>query len=341
MGKIGVLLTNLGTPDSYNKQDVKKYLLEFLLDDRVIDYPSFKRNLLVRGIIVPKRLNRVAASYKQLWLNEGSPLMVHGKNLTTKVQNILGENYKVVLAMRYQNPSIYAGLQELKNSKVDKIVVLPLFPQYASATSGSIAQAVMNEIANWNVTPELKIIQAFYKNEEFIKCFAENGRKRLSENRYDHIVFSYHGIPERHLRNAGKDFNKCDFPSCSGVCAKGLDENMYCYRSSCYKTSFLIAEELDLKPEQYTVCFQSRLGKEPWLEPYSEEVSAELPKKGYKKVLAFSPAFVADCLETTLEVGEEYKEIFEKNGGEKWDLVESLNSSDNWANCVANMVRDT
>jgi ferrochelatase len=337
--KKGILIVNLGTPDSFKKKDVKKYLIEFLTDKRVIDYSFLLRNFLVRFLIIPLRLNRVVKLYENLWLKEGSPLMYHGLNLLAKVKEKLGDEYSVELAMRYQNPSIKIGLEKLKQQKVSSITVLPLFPQYASATSGSVAEKVIKEISNWNVIPELKIIQAFYIHPKFIKAFAENGKKFLAENKYDHILFSYHGIPERHLRNAGKDFNKCNFPDCASNCSQGKDENMYCYRSSCYETSYLIAKELGLKEDEYSICFQSRLGKEPWLEPYSEEVSAELPKNGKKKVLAFSPAFVADCLETTSEVGEEYKEIFMHNGGEQWDLVESLNSSDLWVECVCEIVK--
>ncbi|MEM7550235.1 MAG: ferrochelatase [Bacteroidota bacterium] len=341
MSKTGVLLVNLGTPDEPSTPALRRYLREFLMDGRVIDIPAFPRFLLVNGIIAPFRAPKIVKEYKKLWTENGSPLLVYGKEVKKKLQEKLGNHYLVELGMRYQSPDIEGALKKLKQNKVEDLIIVSMFPQYASATSGSVAQKVMEIIKDWNVIPNIRFINKYHTHPKLIKGFSENGSTLLKDNEYDHIIFSYHGIPERHLRRLGKDYNQCSYPGCSGSCAEGLKENSYCYRSACFETSNLIAEELKLKSEDYTVCFQSRLGKDPWIQPYTEDVVNDLAKKGVKRVLAFSPAFVADCLETTLEVGEQYKEQFLEEGGEIWDLVPSLNSSEPWIECLEDLVRSS
>ncbi|OKL41167.1 ferrochelatase [Pontibacter flavimaris] len=333
-GKIGVLLVNLGTPDTPNTPDVRKYLREFLLDKRVIDIPAVQRYALINGIIAPFRAPKSAKVYKQLWTDRGSPLLYHGLDLQQKLQQALGNTYHVAFGMRYQSPSIQSALDELREQSVDRIIVVPLFPQYASASTGSVQDKVMEIVKDWWVIPSISFISSFCDDPGFIKAFAELGKKHMAQDDYDHVIFSYHGLPERQVLK-GSDKGYCQLGAC---CNSYNKRNKYCYRASCFVTSRLLAAELGLREDQYTVTFQSRLLKDPWLQPYTDEVLKTLPGKGIKKVLAYSPAFVADCLETTIEVGEEFKEMFEHAGGEKWQLVESLNSSDSWVEALKEIV---
>ncbi len=333
-GKIGVLLVNLGTPDTPNTPDVRKYLREFLLDKRVIDINPVARYALINGIIAPFRAPKSAKIYKQLWTERGSPLLYHGLDLQKKLQELLGIDYHVAFGMRYQSPSIQSALEELREKSVDRIIVLPLFPQYAAASTGSVQDKVMELVKDWWVIPNISFISSFCDEPGFIKAFAELGKQHMAKDKYDFVVFSYHGIPERHITK-GSDKGYCQLGSC---CNSYNKRNKYCYRASCYETSRLLAAELGLREDQYMVAFQSRLGKDPWLKPYTDQILVDLPAKGIKKVLAYSPAFVADCLETTIEVGEEFKEMFLHAGGEKWQLVESLNADDMWVEAVKDMV---
>jgi ferrochelatase len=333
--KIGVLLVNLGTPDSTATGDVRKYLREFLMDKRVIDFPFIPRWILVNLIIAPFRSPKSAGEYKKLWVERGSPLKFYGEDVAEQLQKEFGEGqYIVKLAMRYQTPSIDAGLKALQKENVEKIIVLPLFPQYASATTGSIHDKVMEIVSTWQLIPELKFISKFVEEEGFYKTFAKNGRKYLDKHKYDHVLFSFHGLPERQIRKGSVD-NYCKLGSC---CNNYNDKNQYCYRAQCFLTARLIAKELDLTEDDFTVTFQSRLGRDPWIKPYTDEVLKVLPKEGKKSVLVYSPAFVADCLETTVEVGDEFKGEFFEAGGEKWDLVESLNADIEWVNTIKKMV---
>ncbi|QCR24323.1 ferrochelatase [Pontibacter sp. SGAir0037] len=332
--KIGVLLVNLGTPDTPNTPDVRKYLREFLLDKRVIDINPVARYALINGIIAPFRAPKSAKVYKELWTDRGSPLLYHGLDLQKKLQATLGNGYHVAFGMRYQSPSIKSALEELREKSVERIIVLPLFPQYASASTGSVQDKVMEIVKDWWVIPNISFISSFCDDPGFIKAFAELGKQHMAQDDYDFVVFSYHGIPERHIHK-GSDKGYCQLGAC---CNSYNKRNKYCYRASCYETSRLLAAELGLREDQYTVAFQSRLGKDPWLKPYTDQILVDLPAKGIKKVLAYSPAFVADCLETTIEVGEEFREMFLEAGGEKWQLVESLNSNDMWVEAVKEMV---
>ena len=332
--KTGILLVNLGTPDSPAVPDVRKYLVEFLLDKRVIDIPVFQRNLLVRGIIAPFRAPKSAALYKKIWTDKGSPLLIYSKQLKIKLQNKLGDDFIVELAMRYQSPSIKNGLNKLREQNCSRLIIIPLFPQYASASNGSVVDKVMEITKEWLAIPDIHFTGSFHNHPLFIKAFAEKGRKHQPEN-YDHILFSFHGLPERQILKSVPQ-NNCLAESC---CDSLHEKNQLCYRAQCFDTARLIAAQLNIPKEKYTICFQSRLGKTPWIKPYSDFVIDELAKKGVKKILAFSPAFVADCLETLYEIGVEYDEIFKSKGGEKITLVESLNDSDLFVDCLVEMLK--
>ncbi len=331
--RIGVLLVNLGTPDSPQVPDVRKYLKEFLLDERVIDIPTVQRNLLVRGIIAPFRAPKSAKTYKEIWTDEGSPLLVYSKQLLTKMKVALGEDYIVELAMRYQQPSIPNGLKILKEARCREIIIVPLFPHYASASFGSVVQKVMEIVGTWQTIPAIRFTGSFHNHPLFIKAFCEIGSAHQHEN-YDHVLFSYHGLPERQILK-GADGNNCLSDNC---CDNFHSNNHLCYRAQCFDTSRLIAAQLNIPKEKYTVCFQSRLGKTPWIKPYSSPTIHQLAKDGKRTILMFSPAFVADCLETIYEIAVEYHEEFKAAGGEKIQLVESLNDSETFVACLVDMI---
>lgn len=334
--KIGVLLVNLGTPDSTATGDVRKYLREFLMDGRVIDFPFIPRWMLVNLIIAPFRAPKSAKEYRKLWTDRGSPLLFHTQDLKDKLVSKLDSSvYHVEMAMRYQTPSIADALLALNKANVKKIIVIPLFPQYASATNGSVIDRVMEEARKWQIIPNITFINNFVEHPVFLEAWAELGREMMEKEAYDVFLFSYHGLPERQIRKGSVD-GYCQLSD--KCCANYTKKNQFCYRAQCFLTTRLIAEKLALPAEKVQTCFQSRLGNDPWIKPYTEEVIKELAEKGVKKVLVFSPAFVADCLETTVEVGEEYKEQFIEQGGEAWNLVPSLNSRDTWVDCVKDLV---
>jgi ferrochelatase len=333
--KKAVLIVNLGTPDSPSVPDVRKYLREFLMDGRVIDIPLLSRWMLVNLIIAPFRAPKSAKVYKELWQDRGSPLMFYGQDLKRLLSEALGDEYVVELAMRYQSPSIAKGLEALKKHRPEKILIIPLFPQYASASTGSVADKVMEIVRTWQVIPHIEFVEKFADDALFIQAFAEVGGKYLKREAYDHVLFSYHGLPERQIRKASVD-GYCQLNQ--KCCASYHSRNQYCYRAQCYQTTRKLAEALNLEEKQYTVVFQSRLGSNPWIQPYADEVIKNLPAQGHKRVLIFCPSFIADCLETTIEAGVEFKEYFLEAGGEHWQMVESLNDNPLWVACLKNMV---
>ncbi|MBD2703064.1 ferrochelatase [Spirosoma sp. BT702] len=336
VGKTGVLLVNLGTPDSPAVPDVRKYLREFLMDGRVIDIPLIPRSLLVNGFIAPFRAPKSAKIYKELWTETGSPLKYYGHQVEEKLQQQLGSQYVVKLAMRYQSPSIEAGLNEFQQLGLADIVVVPLFPQYASASTGSVYQKVMEIVKSWEVIPAIRFVNRFLEHPNFIEGFAQTARKYMAAHDFDFFLFSYHGLPESQIRKGDVTKTTCRFDDC---CATFHALNQHCYRAQCFETTRLLVKALRIPEGKYVTSFQSRLGSDPWIKPYTDEVIKELPAKGIKSVLAFSPAFVADCLETTIEVGVEYKELFEKAGGQHWQLVESLNDSPIWIDALVDLVK--
>jgi len=327
------LLVNLGTPDSPAVSDVRKYLKEFLLDPRVVDIPALPRNLLVRGIIAPFRAPKSAKTYKAIWTANGSPLMYYSKRMASLLQETLGEDYMVRLAMRYQSPAIATVLAEMEKLNLDKIKVIPLFPQYASATTGSVHQRVMEVVSKWQTIPDMEFVNSYADHPGMIATFVAQASK-FDVKSFDHVLFSFHGLPVRQLIKADPN-NHCQ--QAKGCCETLTAVNSRCYGAQCHQTAHLIAAQLGLERTQYTVCFQSRLGKTPWIQPYASETIEALAHTGKKNVLVFSPAFVADCLETIFEIGVEYQEEFEKEGGEKIQLVESLNDHPKWIAALADL----
>ena len=329
MNKPALLLINLGTPDSPSYIDVFKYLREFLMDGRVIDIPYIFRFFLVTLIICPIRSFSSGKIYKKLWDLSGgvSPLLKNTEELTNKL-NQKQEKYNVFYAMRYQKPSILQALTEIKKTNPSELTILPLFPHYASATSGSVFEDVSKQLSREWVIPSFKFISQYYDHPSFIDAWAD-AAKDFNLSDYDKVIFSYHGLPNSQVNKVYFD-NQCDGKNCEHEIN---NDNYYCYKATVYETSKLIAEKLSLPRDQYEVTFQSRLTNN-WLEPFSDVVLENLPAKGIKKVLVFSPAFTSDCLETVIEIGDEYEELFIKAGGQTLDYVPSLNFSDAWVQAI-------
>jgi len=333
--KTGVLLLQLGTPDSPKTSDVRKYLREFLMDPRVIDVPYVARQILVNGIIANFRAPKSAKLYREIWSEKGSPLLIHGYSLRDKLRNFLGDAFQVELGMRYQNPSMKEAIAKLKASNPNRIILMPLFPQFASSSTGSALEYALKEISSWQYIPELQVVSSYYSHPDFIKLWAEKARHFMQLEKYDSYMFTFHGVPWRHIRKSG----------CSASCQKGPAEcpeinsgNHFCYRAQCFASARNVIKSLDLPQERCVITFQSRLGKDPWLTPYTDYTLERLASEGKKKVLVFSMAFVADCLETIHEVSTEYQELFESKGGEKLQLIPSLNDDDDWIKFIGNKI---
>lgn len=332
--KTGLLLINLGTPDAPTAGAVGRYLREFLGDGRVIDIPWFARKLLVNGIIVPIRRFRSAREYKKVWTDAGSPLLLYGQELHRKmIDRFKNEDVTVELAMRYQSPSMDEVLERMRKANYDRIVILPLYPQYASATTGSTIEKAFKIISKWYVIPEITAISQYWDDKGYIQSFV-NRAKEFDLDSYDHFMFSYHGLPERQVDKVYED-RKCSNHKCE---TEINEENKFCYKATCYGTTRLLAAALNIPEEKYTVAFQSRLDSK-WIRPFADDIVEELAKEGKKRLLVFSPAFVADCLETTVEIGGEYLEIFQEHGGEQLDLVPSLNTGNDWVDALEALVR--
>jgi ferrochelatase len=330
--RTAVLLVNVGTPDEPKVSAVRRYLFEFLNDRRVIDLPLIPQKLLVNLIIVPFRAPKSTKLYEMLWTEEGSPLLVNANKNRDKLQASLGNDYQVFTAMRYQNPHLRKVLRQVRDQRFGKMIIIPVFPQYASSTTGTIGQFVSKEVAKWTVIPEIRFVSQFYDHPAFIKAFTER-IKEFKPETYDHIVFSYHGLPNRQV-----DKVHPEIASTECTCEQAMPEHgKYCYKATCYQTTRLLAKSLGLKPDDYTLSFQSRLTKN-WLKPFSDELVIQKAKEGVKRILFVAPAFVADCLETTVEIGVEYQELFEEHGGEKIQLVESLNDHPLWIETLKELI---
>lgn len=305
------------------------------MDGRVIDIPIVSRWLLVNGIIAPFRAPKSASVYKKVWMQEGSPLKVFGRQLEKSIQDLLGSDFVVRLAMRYQSPSIDNGIEELIQSEVSHILALPLFPQYASATTGSVYEEVMRILSKKQTIPSLTFAGTFFNAPFFTQPIAKAIEKARQSRRYDKVLFTYHGLPERQIRKGDRSDKCLSTVCCDSICAR----NRLCYRAQCFETSRILAKISGLSDSEYETTFQSRLGKDPWIKPYTDDVIKRWANAGVKSVLALSPSFVADCLETTEEIGEEYRNLFLENGGKQWDLIPCLNNDPEWAKGLADWVR--
>ncbi|MBS2021763.1 MAG: ferrochelatase [Deltaproteobacteria bacterium] len=333
----GVLLMNLGTPDAPDTASVRRYLREFLHDPRVVDLNPVGRALLVEGIILPTRPAKSAAAYQKIWTQEGSPLLVHSLALRDEVQKALGPRIRVELAMRYGKPAIADALESMRVAGVSHLVVAPLYPQYSSAATGSSVERVFELMSARDAMTPLSVLPAFPEDPGFIDAFAAVGAPVLERERPDHILFSFHGLPERQVRKSDHSGTHC---LASASCCDSLGAaNRDCYRAQCFATARALAKRLALADGSWTVTFQSRLGRTPWITPHTDVVLPQLAAQGKKRLAIFCPAFVADCLETLEEIGLRADEQFRAAGGEKVTLVPSLNSSAAWVQALVALLR--
>ena len=330
--KKGVLLVNLGSPDSPDPKDVKKYLGEFLMDERVIDVPKWARTILVKGIILNTRPKISAKAYKKIWWKEGSPLIVLSERLQKKLQT--KSTIPISLAMRYGSMTILKGIQELVDQGVKKILLFPLYPQFAMATTETIS-VLVKEICSENF-PDLIIeeILPFYNNTDYIEVLSKSIKNNIDLDQIDHLLFSYHGIPERHIRKS--DITKSHCKVDGTCCDTPSIAHEFCYSHQCKEVTKLVAKKLKLK--NYSTSFQSRLGFDPWLQPYTDRTIERLGKSGTKRMAIVTPAFVSDCLETLEEIAMEGKEIFEEVGGDEFTTIPCLNDNNDWVDLISNWV---
>ena len=330
--KKAVLMISLGTPDSPRWFDVATYLSQFLTDGRIINIPSFLRFILVNLIIVPLRSFSSSKSYKELWTERGSPLKYHMEDLTKKVGNALKNSHDIYYAMRYKNPSLKSKLDEINKRGYDEVVLFPVFPQYSSAANGSFLDYSLKLISKWNVIPTIKTVDQFYDNEDFLNAFKEN-IEQFDLAKYEKIIFSYHGLPMSQLDDVYPD-GKCEDRDCE----EGVHgDNHHCYKATCYETTKLLVNKTGLDTRKTITAFQFRLTRS--VKPFSDQVLKDFAKNGVKNILVISPSFTGDCLETIIEIGDEYKELFLENGGQTLDYVPSLNSNDSWVRCIVNIIK--
>lgn len=335
--KTGCLLINLGTPEAPTPKKVRAYLRQFLSDPRVVDLPALGRFLLLNLVILPFRPRKSAEAYRQIWTEAGSPLLVHSRQLASRVQQALGPEVPVELGMRYGTPSIEEALGKLRAQGVDRLVILPLFPQYASSTTGTALEEVYRIVGSWWHMPAIRVVEPFFDHAGFIRAFEHVGTPHLASFAPDHVLFSFHGLPERHVTRGDDSGSHC--LASSGCCDRLTTVNQSCYRAQCFATARRLAQALDLPGDRYSVSFQSRLGRTPWIKPYTDEALEALAKGGVKRLAVMCPAFTADCLETLEEIGQRAREAFREHGGEDLALVPSLNAHPSWVEAVVDLVR--
>ena len=341
----GLLLVNVGTPDEPTPAAVRRYLREFLGDGRVIDIHPIARSLLLNLIILPLRPRRSAAAYQKIWTPQGSPLLVHSRALAEAISARLGTGWVVRLGMRYGNPSLATALTELLAQGCQRLVVLPLYPQQASSTTGAAIEGVFDGLRARQSHPSLSIVSPFYDDPGFLAAWARHGQPIIESERPDHVLFSFHGLPERQIRKA--DDERCQdqpgaTPHCltrSTCCDDIGGQNAACYRAQSFATARLLAERLGIPVERYSVCFQSRLGRTPWIRPYTDHVLSSLLAAGKRRIVVFCPAFVADCLETLEEIGLRAREDFLAQGGESMTVVPAPNADPAWADALVALIR--
>lgn len=332
--KRGILLMNLGSPDSTEVADVSRYLNEFLLDERVIDYPWLFRKILVSGLIVPKRAPESAEAYKTIWTENGSPLIHTTRQLQAALQALVTE--PVEIAMRYGNPSAKKGFEKLLDREpgLEEVVAFPLYPHYAMSSYETAVENVRLIHQQQKYAFKLRFVKPFYNEPVYIHALSESMRPYVSQP-YDHILFSYHGLPARHLRKS--DITRQHCLKVNDCCNVPSLAHKTCYRHQVFSTTRLVTEQLQVPKEKFSISFQSRLGK-GWLEPFTDIRLAEMPKEGIKKLLVACPAFVSDCLETLEEIEGRGREIFMNAGGESYEMIPCMNVQPTWVEAVKSLV---
>lgn len=343
--KTGLLLINVGTPESPTARHVRPYLREFLGDPRIIAMPAPLRWMLVNAIIAPFRAPKSAEAYQKIWTEEGSPLLLHSEAQVEKVRAILDEDasaageppVQVELAMRYGEPSLSRALQSLREGRVERIIVFPLYPQYSSPTTASSVERVMELLSKEAALPALCFVPPFYDHAGYLDAVISAARPDFDAARADHTLFSFHGLPASYLEDTDFGERRClSSPSC---CDAIVDENRYCYRAQCYATARGLARRLGLEEGAWSVSFQSRLGRQEWVRPYTDDVLPELAERGVKRLAVFCPAFVTDCLETLEEIGMRAKEDFVAAGGEELSLMPCPNAHEAFIEVLVELAR--
>ncbi len=342
----GLLLVNVGTPDEPTPQAVRRYLREFLGDGRVVDIHPIARALLLNLVILPLRPRRSAEAYRKVWTSRGSPLLAYSQDLVAALSLRLGPEWVVRLGMRYGRPSIASGLAELLAAGCERLVILPLYPQQASSSTGAAVDAVFAALGTRQSPPPLAILPPFFDDPGFLSVLAAHGRPIIERDKPDHVLFSFHGLPERQIRKA--DAERCAdqgaaaTPHClsrSDCCDALGPQNRGCYRAQSFATAHALAAQLALPRERYSICFQSRLGRTPWIRPFTDEVLLSLAKAGARRLVVFCPAFVTDCLETLEEIAIRARADFLAAGGESLSLVPALNADPAWADALVALLR--
>lgn len=338
--RVGLLLINLGTPNSPEPEDVGRYLREFLMDPYIIDLPWPLRWFLVNLIIVPKRKFESAKLYQSIWSEKGSPLLFHLRSLADEVKSRAGNRFEVEIAMRYGDPSIHEGLKKLATKSLDEIVVFPLYPQYSESTVRTSREACVKAAKRVGIHERLRFVEPFPVHKAFISPLAKQIKKVWDEAHLEHLLISFHGLPEKQIRRTDLSGGKHCLQS-DDCCERLIDCNRNCYRAQCFATSRALADELGLGRDQYSISFQSRFGRAKWIEPYTEDKIRELAQRGVKRLAVVCPAFLADCLETIEEIGARGRELFLSAGGVEFRLIPCLNSDSEWVDGVIQIADET
>lgn len=336
MSPIGVLLLQLGTPDSPSTRDVRRFLREFLSDPRVLDMPAPARALLLYGVILPFRPRRSAHQYQQIWTEAGSPLRIHTDALAGAVAASLGAGYRVEVGMRYRQPSIADAVESLVDQGCERLVVVPLYPQYASSAGGSaLAEALRVAAGRWNVV-DVATVPPFFGDAGYHRALVEVSKRHLSDFGPDFVLFSYHGLPESQARKSHLHGTDCVQSKCTDTLG---EDNRFCYVAQCYATTRGVAAVLGLEPGRHTTTFQSRLKGQRWLSPYTDVEVVRLHEQGVRRLAVITPSFTADCLETLEEIGIRLRRQWEGLGGEDLLLVPCLNADPAWVDALVALVR--
>lgn len=336
--KRGIVLMNLGSPDSTNVKDVRRYLAEFLMDERVIDIPYFTRLLLVRGIIAPFRAPKSAKAYASIWTDEGSPLMVISKKLRDAVQQLTDS--PVEIAMRYGSDAPKEAFEKLMKREKDlkEVVIVPMYPHYAMSSYETAVEYARETYKKHNYPFKLSIVKPYYDKEAYLNALADSMRPYTEGGNYDHFLFSYHGIPERHILKS--DITKSHCLKTENCCETPSEAHPYCYKHQCVKATHLVAAKLEIPKEKYSISFQSRLGRDPWLQPFTDKRLEAFPTEGVKNLIIACPAFVSDCLETLEEIAEEGRDTFLEAGGSSFTTIPCMNVQATWVEALIKIINE-
>ena len=336
MSSTGLILINLGSPDAPRKPEVRRYLDEFLMDERVIDVNVLLRNLLVRGIILNTRPKKSAEAYSKVWTDEGSPLIVTSRKLEEEVRQLW--DGPVSLGMRYGNPSILQSMEEIREAGADEAIVVPLYPHYSMSSYETVVAKVLEDLPRMKDPIKVHFLNPFYDHPIYRKVLADVTRPYLEGKEWDHLLFSFHGVPVRHIEK--RDPSDCYCLKTEDCCFTDHPATPMCYRAQCRRTASFLAEDLGLAEDKWSVAFQSRLGNDPWLEPSTEPTTEKLAEEGIRSLKLICPAFVADCLETIEEIDMEVRETFIEAGGKEFEMIPCLNADPRWAQAIVDMAPD-